>query len=150
MKRRFSVEQITAVLQQAQGGVPVGDICRQVGISEQTYYRWKKVYGGLQPSEARELKQLRDEHTKLKRPTCPFVTSPKRSMPIIRTPVGRSLIITSRGGWYGGVGLIQSVSDIENVVLAAVNGVPVFVSDVGQVHIGSAPRRGIFAIGKQD
>ena len=43
-KKRFSVEQITAVLQQAQGGVPVGDICRQVGISEQTYYRWKKVW----------------------------------------------------------------------------------------------------------
>ena len=66
-KKRFSVEQITAVLQQAEGDVPVGDICRQVGISEQTYYRWKKVYGGMPPSEARELKQLRDEVTKLKR-----------------------------------------------------------------------------------
>ena len=41
-KKRFSVEQITAVLQQTEGGVPVGDVCRQVGISEQTYYRWKK------------------------------------------------------------------------------------------------------------
>ena len=39
-KKRFSVEQITAVLQQVGGGVPVGDVCRQVGISEQTYYRW--------------------------------------------------------------------------------------------------------------
>src|SRR6195256_4314195 len=48
-----------------------------------------------------------------------------------------------------GVGLIQSVSDIENVVITAVNGVPVFVRDVGQVHIGSAPRTGIFAIGDQ-
>ncbi len=66
-KKRFSVEQITAVLHQAQGGVPVGDVCRQVGISEQTFYRWKKVYGGMPPSEARELKQLRDEVTKLKR-----------------------------------------------------------------------------------
>jgi putative transposase len=66
-KKRFSVEQITAVLQQATKGVPVGDICRQVGISEQSFYRWKKVYGNLQPSEARELKQLRDENTKLKR-----------------------------------------------------------------------------------
>ena len=46
-----------------------------------------------------------------------------------------------------GVGLIQSVSDIENVVVTAANGVPVFVRDVGQVHIGSAPRTGIFAIG---
>ena len=66
-KKRFSVEQITAVLQQAEGGVPVGDVCRQVGISEQTFYRWKKEYAGMLPSEARELKQLRDENTKLKR-----------------------------------------------------------------------------------
>ena len=66
-KKRFSVEQITAVLQQVGGGVPVWDVCRQVGISEQTFYRWKKVYGGMPPSEARELKQLRDENTKLKR-----------------------------------------------------------------------------------
>ena len=66
-RKRFSVEQITAVLQQVGAGVPVGDVCRQVGISEQTFYRWKKVYGGMQPSEARELKQLRDENTKLKR-----------------------------------------------------------------------------------
>lgn len=66
-KSRFSVEQITAVLQQAEGGVPVGDVCRQVGVSEQTFYRWKKDYGSMLPSEARELKQLRDENAKLKR-----------------------------------------------------------------------------------
>ena len=67
MKKRFSIEQITAVLQQAEQGVPIGDLCRKVGISEQSFYRWKKVYGGLQPSKARELKQLREENTKLKR-----------------------------------------------------------------------------------
>ena len=66
-KQRFSVEQITSVLQQAARGVPVGDVCRQVGISEQTFYRWKKTYDGMLPSEARELKQLREENTKLKR-----------------------------------------------------------------------------------
>ena len=66
-KKRFSTEQIAAVLQQAEQGVPVGELCRQVGISEQSFYRWKKVYGGLQASEVRELKQLRDEVTKLKR-----------------------------------------------------------------------------------
>ena len=48
-------------------GVTVGDVCRQVGVSEQTFYRWKNEYGGMLPSEARELKQLRDENTKLKR-----------------------------------------------------------------------------------
>ena len=66
-KQRFSIEQITVVLQQAEHGVPVGELCRKVGISEQSFYRWKKVYGGLQPSEARELKQLREENAKLKR-----------------------------------------------------------------------------------
>jgi putative transposase len=66
-KKRFSIEQITAVLQQAETGVPIKEICRQVGVSEQTFYRWKKVYGSMPPSEARELKQLREENTKLKR-----------------------------------------------------------------------------------
>ena len=66
-KKRFSVEQITAVLQQVSGGMPVGDVCRQVGVSEQTFYRWKKAYAGMRPNEARELKQLRDENIKLKR-----------------------------------------------------------------------------------
>ena len=68
MKRKcFSVEQITGVLQQVEAGVPVGDVYRQVGVSEQTFYRWKKEYGGMLPSEAREMKQLREENTKLKR-----------------------------------------------------------------------------------
>jgi len=66
-KKRCSVEQITSVLQQVAAGVPVGDVCRQIGVSEQTFYRWKKEYRGMLPSEARELKQLRDENTTLKR-----------------------------------------------------------------------------------
>ena len=66
-RKRFSTEQIAAVLHQVEHGIPVADVCRQVGISEQSFYRWKKVYGGLQASEVRELKQLRDEVTKLKR-----------------------------------------------------------------------------------
>jgi putative transposase len=66
-KKRFSVEQITTVLKQAEAGAAIGDLCRQVGISEQTFYRWKKAYGGMLPSEARELKQLREENARLKR-----------------------------------------------------------------------------------
>lgn len=66
-KKRFSVEQITAVLKQAEAGMPVGELCRQVGISDQTFYRWKKSYGGMLPSEARELKQFREENARLKR-----------------------------------------------------------------------------------
>ncbi len=48
MKRRFSVEQIVAVLQQAELGLPVADLTRKLGISEQTFYRWKKQYAGLE------------------------------------------------------------------------------------------------------
>lgn len=66
-RKRFSVEQITAVLKQAESGVPVGDLCRKIGVSEQSFYRWRKVYGGMEPSEVRELKQLREENAKLKR-----------------------------------------------------------------------------------
>jgi putative transposase len=66
-KKRFSVEQITGILKQAELGTPIAELCRQHGVSEQSFYRWKKVYGGMLPSEARELKQLRDENTKLKR-----------------------------------------------------------------------------------
>ena len=67
MRERFSVEQITSILKQAELGTPVADLCRKLGISEQSFYRWKKVYGSLDPSEARELKQLKEENTKLRR-----------------------------------------------------------------------------------
>ena len=66
-RKRFSVEQIVAVLKQAELGMPVADVIRQIGISEQTFYRWKKQYGGLQSDQVRELKQLQDENTRLKK-----------------------------------------------------------------------------------
>ena len=66
-KKRFSVEQITSILKQAELGTPISELCRIHGVSEQSYYRWKKIYGGMEPSEARELKQLREENVKLKR-----------------------------------------------------------------------------------
>jgi putative transposase len=66
-KSRFSVEQIVAVLRQVEMGMPIADVTRQLGISEQTFYRWKKAYGGLQPDQARELKQLQEENARLKK-----------------------------------------------------------------------------------
>jgi putative transposase len=66
-RKRFSIEQITGILKQAQLGTPIADLCRQHGLSEQSYYRWKKIYGGMEPSEARELRELREENIKLKR-----------------------------------------------------------------------------------
>lgn len=65
--KRFAVEQIVAILKQAELGMPVADIIRQVGISEQTFYRWKKQYTGLESSEVRELRQLKDENARLKK-----------------------------------------------------------------------------------
>ena len=66
-RSRFSVEQIVAVLKQVELGLPVADVIRQLGIAEQTFYRWKKLYGGLQSDQVRELKQLQEENARLKR-----------------------------------------------------------------------------------
>jgi putative transposase len=68
MKRsRFSEQQIAFVLRQAEEGAAVAEVCRKVGISEATYYVWRKKFGGLMPSEMRRLKQLEEENLKLKR-----------------------------------------------------------------------------------
>lgn len=64
--KRFSEEQIVYALKQAESGVRVAELIRTMGISEQTFYRWKKQHSGLGVSELRELKQLREENTKLK------------------------------------------------------------------------------------
>ena len=65
-RSRFSEEQITMALRQAESGTPVGEICRKLQIAEATFYRWKKLYGGMGISELRELKQLKEENRKLK------------------------------------------------------------------------------------
>jgi putative transposase len=66
-QKRFNVEQIVAVLKQAEAGVPLAELIRRVGISEQTFYRWKKQYVGLEIDQVRELKQLQEENSRLKR-----------------------------------------------------------------------------------
>lgn len=66
-KKRFSVEQIVAILKQAELGIPIAELIRQVGISEQTFYRWKKKYSGLEVDQLRQMKQLQEENTRLKR-----------------------------------------------------------------------------------
>jgi putative transposase len=65
-KSRFTPEQIVQALRQAETGTPVADICRKMGVTEATYYRWKKQFSGLDVSELRELRQVRDENKKLK------------------------------------------------------------------------------------
>jgi putative transposase len=65
--KRFSVEQIVAVLKEAEAGMPVAELIRSIGISEQTFYRWKKQYAGLDSDQARQLKQLQEENERLKK-----------------------------------------------------------------------------------
>ncbi len=66
-RKRFSVEQIVAILKQVEVGVPVGEVCRQAGITEQTFYRWKKMYVGLEVDQVRQLRQLQEENARLKK-----------------------------------------------------------------------------------
>ena len=63
---RCTDEQIAFALRQAETGTPVQEVIRKMGISDATFYNWKKMYGGLGPSEVRRLKQLEDENRRLK------------------------------------------------------------------------------------
>lgn len=65
-RKGHSDEQIVYALRQADAGKKVGDICREMGVSEQAFYSWKKRYAGVGVSELRELRQLREENRKLK------------------------------------------------------------------------------------
>lgn len=65
-RSRFSEEQIAMALRQADAGTPVEEICRKIGVSSATFFRWKRVYGSLGVPEVRELRQLREENKKLK------------------------------------------------------------------------------------
>jgi len=66
-RSRFTEQQIVFALKQQEVGTPVDEICRKMGISDATFYKWKKKYSGLGPSELRRLKQLEEENGKLKR-----------------------------------------------------------------------------------
>ncbi len=71
MKKRYSAEQIVAMLRQADVGLGKGlrvpEVCKQLGISEQTYYRWRQKYGGMAPEVAKQLKALEKANIRLKR-----------------------------------------------------------------------------------
>ena len=66
-KTRFTDGQIALALRQSDEGVSVGEVCRKMGVSEQTYYRWRKKYGGLMPAEMKRLRQLEEENGRLKK-----------------------------------------------------------------------------------
>jgi putative transposase len=65
-RSRYTNEQIAFALRQAESGTPVGEVCRKMGIAEQTFYRWKRKYAGMGIAELRRLKQLEEENRRLK------------------------------------------------------------------------------------
>jgi len=65
-KSRFTEEQIVYALRQAEGGMPVVEVCRKLGVAEQTFYRWKRRFAGLGVAELRRLRQVEEENRKLK------------------------------------------------------------------------------------
>jgi putative transposase len=68
MKRsRFNEEQIIAILKEQEGGMPTAEVCRRHGISSATFYKWKSKFGGLEVSEARRLRSLEEENSRLKK-----------------------------------------------------------------------------------
>ena len=66
-KSRFTDEQIIGFLKQVEGGVPVKDLCRKHGFSDATFYKWRSRFGGMDVSEAKRLRELESENTKLKK-----------------------------------------------------------------------------------
>ena len=66
-RKRFTEEQILAVLKQAEAGRQVGEICREFGVSDATFYNWRKKYSGLELEDLKRLKQLEDENRRLKK-----------------------------------------------------------------------------------
>ena len=66
-RKRYTDEQVAFALRQAEAGAPVAEVCRKMGVSEATFFRWKKRFAGMGVAEIRRLKQLEDENAKLKR-----------------------------------------------------------------------------------
>ncbi len=84
-KSRFSDEQIVAVLHEWDAGAKVADLVRRHGVTEQTLYRWKKKYGGLQGTEAKRLKGLEEENRQLKR----LVADQALNLPVVKDLLGK-------------------------------------------------------------
>ena len=85
-KSKWTEEQIIGWLQEAEAGTPVTELCRRIGVSKETFYRWRKKYGGLQVSDARRLRQLEEENRALKR----VVADQALNLQILKDVVGKT------------------------------------------------------------
>ncbi len=83
-KSRFTEQQIAFALQQAEGGTAVGEVCRKMGISDATFYRWKHLYGGLMPSEVKKLRQLEEENGRLRKVVADLTLDKEMLQEVIR------------------------------------------------------------------
>ncbi|MDF2600302.1 MAG: Transposase family [Methylobacterium brachiatum] len=92
-RKRFTNEQIAFALRQAENGATVDEVCRKMGVSEPTFYRWKKQFVGMGVPEIRRLKQLEDENSKLKRLVAPLAV---RSPATCRRPTASASVGPAR------------------------------------------------------
>jgi|GEM_PF-727044 len=122
---RFSDEQIAHTLRQAKAGTPVAEIVRKLGVSEATFYAWKKKVGTMGTAEIRKLRQLREENSKLKRLVADLsldgitrVRRPERVAPSSRATVRRTRV-AYRVGWaiYAAATLLALASPIASLAL---------------------------------
>jgi putative transposase len=85
MKKRFTEEQIIAVLRESEAGAKTGDLCRRHGVSQATFYKWKAKYGGMGVSDARRLRALEDENRRLKQ----LLADAELDKAMLRTALGK-------------------------------------------------------------
>src|SRR3977135_4358784 len=95
-KSRFSEQQIAFVLRQVEEGTPIAEVCRKAGISEASFYSWRKKYGGLVPSEMKRLKQLEEENQRLKKLVADLSLDKEMLQDVIRRKKGG---LYGRGRW---------------------------------------------------
>lgn len=85
MKKRFTEEQIIAVLRESEAGAKTGELCRRHGVSQATFYKWKAKYGGMEVSDARRLRALEDENRRLKH----LLAEAELDKAMLRTALGK-------------------------------------------------------------